>query len=560
MLNTLDGLDESQRVVATTWGGPLCVLAGAGTGKTRALTHRIAHGVAEGKYQPEQVLALTFTTKAASEMGQRLRALGVRGVATRTFHSAALRQLQHFWPTITGGRLPDIAPSKAPLIAKTLDQLSLSVDTAVVRDLAGDIEWRKVHAYTLEDYRLKRAELGKSLPGGLSLEVVASIHERYEQVKDEQGRIDFEDVLLGTLGMLETEQRVVDRVRAQYGVFLVDEYQDVSPLQHKLLKVWLGSREDLVVVGDASQTIYSFAGASSSYLLEFPERYPQGTVVKLERNYRSGEHIVRAANNIMLGRPGALTLEAQGGSPEPIHRHVARTDEAEARYVATTIKGLIEQGIAPDGIAVLLRFGAQSLAIESALRAEGIGVRIHGATPFFDEAHVKRALMEIRGAAVAGVQGTLVQVVEDILFGLGLQGDAPDHQGAERNRHDDLAALRALAQSMPSGSTVTEFSDLLADRSGAGDAPAVGAVTITTVHSAKGREWPVVFVVGLSEGMFPISYATTEDAIEEERRLFYVAVTRAQQLLHLSMAERGRAEQSPRAPSRFLQSLAPASA
>lgn len=560
MLNTLDGLDESQRVVATTWGGPLCVLAGAGTGKTRALTHRIAHGVAEGKYQPEQVLALTFTTKAASEMGQRLRALGVRGVATRTFHSAALRQLQHFWPTITGGRLPDIAPSKAPLIAKTLDQLSLSVDTAVVRDLAGDIEWRKVHAYTLEDYRLKRAELGKSLPGGLSLEVVASIHERYEQVKDEQGRIDFEDVLLGTLGMLETEQRVVDRVRAQYGVFLVDEYQDVSPLQHKLLEVWLGSREDLVVVGDASQTIYSFAGASSSYLLEFPERYPQGTVVKLERNYRSGEHIVRAANNIMLGRPGALTLEAQGGSPEPIHRHIARTDEAEARYVATTIKALIEQGIAPDGIAVLLRFGAQSLAIESALRAEGIGVRIHGATPFFDEAHVKRALMEIRGAAVAGVQGTLVQVVEDILFGLGLQGDAPDHQGAERNRHDDLAALRALAQSMPSGSTVTEFSDLLADRSGAGDAPAVGAVTITTVHSAKGREWPVVFVVGLSEGMFPISYATTDDAIEEERRLFYVAVTRAQQLLHLSMAERGRAEQSPRVPSRFLQSLAPASA
>jgi DNA helicase-2/ATP-dependent DNA helicase PcrA len=560
VLDTLDGLDESQRVVATTWGGPLCVLAGAGTGKTRALTHRIAHGVAEGKYQAEQVLALTFTTKAASEMGQRLRTLGVQGVATRTFHSAALRQLQHFWPTITGGRLPDIAPSKAPLIAKTLDQLSISVDTAVVRDLAGDIEWRKVHAYTLEDYRVKRAALGKSLPGGLSLEVVASIHERYEQVKDELGRIDFEDVLLGTLGMLETEQRVVERVRAQYGVFLVDEYQDVSPVQQKLLEVWLGSREDLVVVGDASQTIYSFAGASSSYLLEFPERYPTGTLVKLERNYRSGEHIVRAANHIMVGRPGALTLEAQGGSLEPIHRHIARTDESEARYVATTIKGLIDQGASPDGIAVLIRFGAQSLEIESALRAHGIGVRIHGATPFFEEAHVKRALMEIRGAAVAGVQGSLAQVVEDILFGLGLQGEAPDHQGAERNRHDDLAALRALAQSMPRGSTVADFSDLLADRAGAGDAPALGAVTITTVHSAKGREWPMVFVVGLSEGMFPISYATTDEAIEEERRLFYVAVTRAQEGLYLSMAERGRAEQSPRAPSRFLQALAPSGA
>lgn len=558
MVDTLQGLDESQRVVATTWGGPLCVLAGAGTGKTRALTHRIAHGVAQGKYQPEQVLALTFTTKAASEMGQRLRALGVKGVATRTFHSAALRQLQHFWPTLTGGRLPDIAPSKAPLIAKTLDQLSLSVDTAVVRDLAGDIEWRKVGALTLEDYRVKRATLGKGLPGGLSLEVVASIHERYEQVKDEQGRIDFEDVLLATLGMLESEPRVADRVRAQYGVFLVDEYQDVSPLQQKLLDVWLGDRDDLVVVGDASQTIYSFAGASSSYLLEFPERYPHGTVVKLEANYRSGEHIVRAANHVMLGRPGALTLRAQGDSAEAIHRHTAATDEAEARYVATTIRALLDQGISPDGVAVLIRFGAQSLEIESALRAAGVGVRVQGATPFFEEAHVKRALMEIRGAAVAGVPGSLTQVVDDILFGLGLHGEAPDHQGAERNRHDDLAAIRALAHAMPPGSTVARFSEVLADRAGAGDAPDVGAVTITTVHSAKGREWPVVFVVGLTEGMFPISYATTEEAIEEERRLFYVAITRAKNALYLSMAERGRSEQSVRTPSRFLRSLSPA--
>lgn len=555
MMDPLEGLDDAQRVVATTWGGPLCVLAGAGTGKTRALTHRIAHGVAQGKYQPDQVLALTFTTKAASEMGQRLRRLGVRGVATRTFHSAALRQLQHFWPTVTGGRLPDILPSKAPIVAKTLDQLSISVDTAVVRDLAGDIEWRKVQAYTLEDYRTQRARMNKGLPGGLSLEVVASIHERYEQVKDEQGRIDFEDVLLATLGMLESEPRVADPVRAQYGVFLVDEYQDVSPVQQKLLDVWLGNRDDLVVVGDASQTIYSFAGASSSYLLGFAERFPNGTVVKLERNYRSGEHIVNAANSVMIGRPGALTLESQAGSGEPIHRHIARSDEAEARYVATSIKALLDAGATPEGIAVLIRFGAQSVEIESALRALGVGVRVQGSTPFFEEAHVKRAMMEIRGAAVAGVQGSLPDVVDDILFGLGLQGEAPDHQGAERNRHDDLAAIRSLAQAMPEGSTLGEFSELLADRASAGDAPDVGAVTITTVHSAKGREWPVVFVVGLAEGMFPISYATTDEAIEEERRLFYVALTRAKDSLYLSMAERGRSDKAVRTPSRFLQAL-----
>ena len=554
-MDPLEGLDDAQRVVATTWGGPLCVLAGAGTGKTRALTHRIAHGVAQGKYQPDQVLALTFTTKAASEMGQRLRGLGVRGVATRTFHSAALRQLQHFWPTVTGGRLPDILPSKAPIVAKTLDQLSISVDTAVVRDLAGDIEWRKAQAYTLEDYRTQRTRMNKGLPGGLSLEVVASIHERYEQVKDEQGRIDFEDVLLATLGMLESEPRVADRVRAQYGVFLVDEYQDVSPVQQKLLDMWLGDRDDIVVVGDASQTIYSFAGASSSYLLGFAERFPHGTIVKLERNYRSGEHIVNAANSVMIGRPGALTLESQASSREPIHRHIARSDEAEARYVATSIKALLDEGATPESIAVLIRFGAQSVEIESALRALGVGVRVQGSTPFFEEAHVKRAMMEIRGAAVAGVNGSLPDVVDDILFGLGLQGEAPDHQGAERNRHDDLAAIRSLARALPEGSTLGEFSDVLADRASAGDAPDVGAVTITTVHSAKGREWPVVFVVGLAEGMFPISYATTDEAIEEERRLFYVALTRAKDSLYLSMAERGRSDQAVRTPSRFLQAL-----
>jgi DNA helicase-2/ATP-dependent DNA helicase PcrA len=206
-------------------------------------------------------------------------------------------------------------------------------------------------------------------------------------------------------------------------------------------------------------------------------------------------------------------------------------------------------------VAILIRFGAQSLEIESALRREGIGVRVHGATPFFEETHVKRALMEIRGAAVAGVQGSLLTVVDDILFGLGLQGEAPDHQGAERNRYDDLAAVRALAQSMPGGSTVADFSEVLADRAGAGDAPDLGAVTITTVHSAKGREWPVVFMVGLTEGMFPISYATTEESLDEERRLFYVGITRAKSRLYLSMAERQRPDQSPRQPSRFLQAL-----
>jgi DNA helicase-2/ATP-dependent DNA helicase PcrA len=554
-MDVLAQLDEQQRLVATSLDAPVCVLAGAGTGKTRSITHRIAYGVHEGVYQPDQILALTFTTKASAEMAHRLRDLGVNGVQARTFHSAALRQLQHFWPTVTGGRLPDIAPSKGSLIAKALASMKIEVNAAVLRDIAGDIEWRKVHGYTMSEYLAAREERGGTLPGLLSLEVLVDIHERYEQVKDDNNRIDFEDVLLGTLGMLEVEKRVLDQVRSQYSVFVVDEYQDVSPVQQKLLEMWVGPREDIVVVGDASQTIYTFAGASSHYLLDFPNRYPGAHVIKLETNYRSGEQIVTAANHVMAGRPGALTLLSSNPDSTPLRRHVALDDQAEARYVAGTAHSLIEQGVSPDDIAVLMRFGAQSLLLENALQEQGVSHRVQGAAAFFDEPHVKRAVMEIRGAAVAGVQGDLVPVVEDILFGLGLGGEAPEHQGAERARYEDLVALRELAKQAATGMTLVEFSTMLQRRMETGDNPSVGAVTLSTVHAAKGQEWPVVFMIGLAEGQFPISYAKTDDAIDEERRLFYVGITRARQQLFLSYATKNREGQNPREPSRFLRVL-----
>ncbi len=554
-VDALAGLDDHQRVVATTWGGPLCVLAGAGTGKTRALTHRIAYGIQEGHYQPDHVLALTFTAKAASEMGTRLQGLGVRGVAARTFHSAALRQLQHFWPTVAGGRLPDISGSKGRLVAQALESLHLGVDTAILRDIAADIEWRKVHGLTIEQYQTQRQGTPGDVPGGMSMEAMASIHERYERVKDEASRIDFEDVLLATVGLMEENSQVLEKVRAQYSALLVDEYQDVSPLQQRLLDLWIGPREDVVVVGDASQTIYTFAGASSHYLLDFPTRYPGARVVKLEKNYRSTPEIVDAANSVVRGKPGALTLDPVSASGEPLHRHVAADDAGEAQYVATVVAEKIGHGVAPDDIAVLMRFGAQSLAIENALRQKSISYRVRGATAFFEEPHIKRAVMEIRGAFVAGVSGNLVSVVEDILFGLGLGPEAPDHHGAERSRYEDLAALRDLARAQAPNVTLAGFSEELAERSAAGDAPTLGALTLTTVHSAKGREWPVVFMIGLAEGQFPISYARSEEQIEEERRLFYVGITRAQRELYLSFAERSKEGSSQRQVSRFLEAL-----
>ena len=551
----LAGLDEQQKIVATSFDGPLCVLAGAGTGKTRALTHRIAYGIAEGKFLPESVLALTFTTKAAAEMGHRLRGLGVEGVATRTFHSAALRQLQHFWPEITGGYLPDIVASKGRIIAGALEGLKISLDTAVLRDIAGDIEWRKVQGYSLEEYREHRPARAGGLPGSLSLEVMLSIHERYESLKDEQSRIDFEDVLLACVGMLEEETRVRDRIQAQYGVFLVDEYQDVSPIQQRLLDAWLGKREDLVVVGDASQTIYTFAGASSSYLLDFATRYPTASVITLERNYRSSADIVQAANHVISGRPGAVVLRARDSPSTPIRRHIAASDQREADYIAQSIQNFLEQGRSGDDIAILTRFGAQSLLLETALARKGLSTRVHGAKDYFEQPHIQRAVMEIRGAAVAGVEGELATVVDDILHGIGFDGTPPDHAGAERSKYEDLLALRNLARSADPSTTVMEFSTMLTTRKSAGDSPSVGAITISTVHSAKGREWPVVFMMGLAEGLFPISYATTDAAIEEERRLFYVGITRAREELVLSMGERSKETSPLRELSRFVSGL-----
>ncbi len=554
-VDPLAGLDEQQKIVATSFDGPLCVLAGAGTGKTRALTHRIAYGIAEGKFLPESVLALTFTTKAAAEMGHRLRGLGVEGVATRTFHSAALRQLQHFWPEITGGYLPDIVASKGRIIAGALEGLKISLDTAVLRDIAGDIEWRKVQGYSLEEYREHRPARAGGLPGSLSLEVMLSIHERYESLKDEQSRIDFEDVLLACVGMLEEETRVRDRIQAQYGVFLVDEYQDVSPIQQRLLDAWLGKREDLVVVGDASQTIYTFAGASSSYLLDFATRYPTASVITLERNYRSSADIVQAANHVISGRPGAVVLRARDSPSTPIRRHIAASDQREADYIAQSIHNLLEQGRSGDDIAILTRFGAQSLLLETALASKGLSTRVQGAKDYFEQPHIQRAVMEIRGAAVAGVEGELATVVDDILHGIGFDGTPPDHAGAERSKYEDLLALRNLARSADPSTTVMEFSTMLTTRKSAGDSPSVGAITISTVHSAKGREWPVVFMMGLAEGLFPISYATTDAALEEERRLFYVGITRAREELVLSMGERSKETSPLRELSRFVSGL-----
>lgn len=550
----LEGLDPQQRQAATALRGPVCVLAGAGTGKTRAITHRIAYGVATGTYSPDRVLALTFTHRAAGEMRNRLRQLGVADANANTFHSVALRQLSHFWPTVVGGSAPKVFASKSRPLAEVAAGLSLATDTAVLRDIATEVEWRKVKNLSIDEYAALAPE--REMPGKLSTGNMVDVMRAYEKLKDDRFRIDMEDVLMLAAGMMEAEPSVAMNVQERYNFFVVDEYQDVSPLQEQLLELWLGDRDDLCVVGDASQTIYSFTGASSDYLLDFGTRYPEAELVKLETNYRSTASIVRSANELMRSQPGALDLHAveeTGGIQPDLTEYP--TDAAEARSIASRIQQDIAGGVAPENIAVLYRINVQAREFEQALDDLGIGSVVLGQERFYELPEVKQAIMALRAASVSVVGEPLFKSVSDVLRSLGWTQSPPETGGAQRAKWESLNALMVMADEAPAGTTFRQFSDELLARQQAKHEPTRHAVNLATVHSAKGLEWEVVYLIGLSEGLFPITYATTPAAQAEERRLLYVALTRAKRALHLSWARQSTSGRAERAASPLLAEL-----
>lgn len=549
-VDPLSGLDDHQLEAARALRGPVCVLAGAGTGKTRVITRRIAHGVDTGAYSPQRVMAVTFTAKAAGEMRGRLRALGVTGVSARTFHAAALAQVNFFWPTLAGDQAPSIIDNKVRMLAHAADGVGLAPDTATLRDVAGEIEWRKVTMRSIEQYAAER-------PGGigrLNVDQVVALQRAYEKLKDERRQMDFEDVLLTCAGMIEAEPRVAAAVREQYRHFTVDEYQDVSPLQNRLLELWLGDRRDLCVVGDASQTIYSFTGADARYLLEFDRTHEDARVVRLERNYRSTAAVLAVANDLMRGRPGALELVAAAPQDAPVPTVRAFDDEeAEAEGVAAAIASAVRGGTDPRDIAVLYRSHAQSAVLLSALAKQSLAATVLGGRKFFDLPEVRQALMALRAASVAPLDTGFLATVRDVLRSVGLTDEPPAAGGALRDAWEARAALLRLAEEAPEGTDLRSFTDDLQARAKDQHEPATRTVTLATLHAAKGLEWDHVHLVGVSEGLLPISYAQTFEAVDEERRLAYVGVTRAARTLSVSWSRgRGRSE---RTPSRFLREI-----
>jgi DNA helicase II / ATP-dependent DNA helicase PcrA len=598
----LAALDPEQREVALATRGPVCVLAGAGTGKTRAITYRIAYAASAGVVNPAHVLALTFTVRAAGELRGRLRQLAAAGsgfaglgtslVRASTFHAAALRQLNYFWPRVVGGRPPQLIDSKASLIREAAKRAGIRLGATTggpaggaaggaLADAAAEIEWAKVTQVRPDGYVHAAAAAGRSPAAGTGN--LAAVYAAYEELRRERHLIDFESVLELTAAILIDSQAAADQVRGTFRHFVVDEYQDVNPLQKLLLDAWLGDRDDLCVVGDPHQVIYSFTGATPSYLTGFSAEFPGATVVRLVRDYRSTPQVVAVANQLLRSRPAdpprehtPLTAQRPPG-PRPVLTEHA-DDTAEAAGLAVQVQALLATGVPAREIAVLVRINADTERFELALAEAGVPYVVRGAERFYERPVVRQALVLLRGAArgewaasgeAAGAGADpLPSSVRHVLTGIGLSaGPVPGSAGlrggaAARESWESLAAIAQLADDMHAArpeATLSDFSAELTQRAELGHAPAVDGVTLASMHAAKGLEWDAVLLPGLVEGLMPIVHARTAEAVEEERRLLYVAVTRAREHLYLSWsparAPGARTRGTARPRSRFLDDI-----
>ena len=540
----LAALDEDQREVALATRGPVCVIAGAGTGKTRAITHRIAYAAAIGTMDPSKVLALTFTARAAGEMRTRLRSLGVPTVAARTVHSAALKQLIYFWPTVFGGRTPDLMNSKTPFLTEAVNRANLTSEIRVtsretMRDIATEIEWAKVSQVAPIDY-LDQVNARQMKPR-VKAEHIPAIYVAYESLKKQELAIDFEDVLLLTSAMLEQERTVRERVQDQYRYFTVDEYQDISPIQQRLINAWLGSRKDICVVGDPAQTIYSFAGATPVFLNTFTQRFPEAEVIRLSTGYRSTPEITFAANALL--RNSSMGQELTASNDHGLHPSVDgyKDETGEIAGILSQITALLNEGTAPQEIAILARTNSQLKGVERAMNSKGLPYQVRSTERFFERQDVRDFLKQVRQASVLPTEGTtwideLRTIAQPYLTGESIDG---------------IAALLHLGRELDSDEgftpkTLRGFLREVEDRVTQNNPPTMPVVTLATLHAAKGLEWERVFLMGASEGILPLetgSTGTSDAVVAEERRLFYVGMTLAKVDLHISY--RGT-------PSRFL--------
>ncbi|MDP9482882.1 MAG: ATP-dependent DNA helicase UvrD2 [Chloroflexota bacterium] len=586
MPDLLADLDPAQReaVLATT--GPVCILAGAGTGKTRAISRRVAYALETGTVAPSHVLVVTFTDKAAGEMRERLADLGRPGVAASTFHAAALRQLRHFWPRVSGGELPGILESKVALLIDLARTLPGGYRYVAVRDLAGEIEWAKARRIGPAAYEEALESDGHD--GPLPARLFAPLYRRYEAAKARSGRIDFEDMLEMAVRLIEDDAAAAEQIRERYRWFSVDEYQDTNTLQQALLDAWLGGREDLAVVGDEDQTIYTFTGASSEWLTGFTGRYPGARIVRLETNYRSTPQVLELANRLLSRAPRTVPtgpakrlLATRPAGPAPTIRLLAAGLDEE-RSIAAEARRLIAEGIPAEQVAVLVRTNGQLVGFEAAFRAAGVPFQLRGER-FFARPEVRRAIGAVRSTRRAAAErpadgpasgptllsgqpsarpGLTDRLAATWERALDFRPDEVPAAEEARQRHGALLALLEIGRELEADDPDADADAFLAEIERRSSAEAEGragsGVELLTYHRAKGLEWDAVFLPALEEGILPIRQASEPAEIEEERRLLYVGITRARVHLWLSSARVRDGKSTQRRRSRFLLEVMPA--
>jgi DNA helicase-2/ATP-dependent DNA helicase PcrA len=545
----IDDLNGSQRAAAQVTSGPLVILAGAGTGKTRVISRRAAYAIETGIVPTNKVLLVTFTEKAAHEMVQRMAALGQPGVMARTFHSHAVRQLRHFWPSRHGGEdPPQVLESKLPIIRPLCQRLPGHYRFTPSKDIADAIEWAKVRRIPPERWERDAPTDRAPIPADL----FARLYAGYERQKQRNRRVDFEDMLALTVELLESDEEAASLVQAQKTWISVDEYQDTNPLQERLLELWIGDSRDLAVVGDPDQTIYTFTGATPDYLLRFADKHPGAQTIALTENYRSTPQILQLANRLTADGPrGALTTARPTG-PEPTIDRFAGP-EVEVNAVVAAIRRLISTGVAASEVAVLVRINAQLPPIEDALTRAGVEYTVRGQR-FYQRSEVRDARQLLRGSQLTQTGAALVDAVR-ALFKDRLGYEAGDETVGDeaRERAASLELLLTIASDLVETSHAAGVRELMADldRRDAAEAAAQGVgVNLLTYHRAKGLEWDAVFLPSVEEGVLPIRQAKSDEQVAEERRLLYVGITRARTHLALSWS---------RKPSRFLAEIRPRS-
>jgi DNA helicase II / ATP-dependent DNA helicase PcrA len=529
-----EGLNAEQRRAVEAVRGPVCILAGAGSGKTTTITRRIANQVATGAFAAEQILAVTFTDKAATEMRERLAVLGAGRVPARTFHSAALAQLHYF-----AGSVGEVLASKASILLPIARSLPVPFRYRPLADLATEIEWAKNRRLTPDTYRRSLGDHEPPVPD----DVMERVFRTYEARKTERGLIDFEDLLELAVRMYDEDPVALAAFQERYRAFTVDEYQDVNLLQQSLLERWVGDRDDLCVVGDDYQSIYSFTGATSKYLLGTPERFPGALVVRLEENYRSTPELLSLANRLVpeLGASEKVLRAALPSGPEPLAL-VQPDRQTEAEFIISLVRRLAAEGVPYEEMAVLYRLNARSEDYEEAFALAGIPFQVRGAA-FIRRPAAQRTLRMLRGRGEASAVGAVTEAVRK-------QGwtarPAPGLGDEELTRQADLSRLLELAEQLAPGSSVADFLRDLEERFGA-ESQGRG-VELLTYHRAKGLEWEAVFLPRLEEKELPYGKTLRGDRLAEERRLFYVGMTRAKRSLTITWTAGAK-------PSRFLTEL-----